>query len=122
MDIVKINELVLYRRQDNSLEVYKCVDTNYASESVTIQRKVQGKNNVFTSTFRARTKQDTGVRICRCWIQPHDEGVWDNLSVRVLDVTSTDYLEPVVSFEMAGGKKQTQYLSQFAKTFSFKRE
>lgn len=118
MEIVKEGDYVMYRRQDNSIEVYRCVKSNGTTDSLSIQRKEGGKNQVFDTTFRARTKNDAKVRVCRLWIQPYDTGFIDGEPCTVDRIEGAGGTMPVVCFSLNNSPNR-MYLNIFAEKFTF---
>ena len=120
MTIASNGDLLIYKRQDNSLELYKCVDNSSMKNGGVKIMNTTNSKRIFDSTFKGKTANNKTVRLCRSWITPGDEGYlgMERVKVDSLESTGTDSLL-VKLYIISSNKIVGYYMDVVAKEFQF---
>lgn len=120
MTIASNGDLLIYKRQDNSLELYKCVDNSSMKNGGVKIMNTTNSKRIFDSTFKGKTANNKTVRLCRSWLTPGDEGYLGMERVRVDSLESTGTDSIVVRFYIISKDRvENHYMNNVAKEFQF---
>lgn len=120
MTIASNGDLLIYRRQDNSLELYKCVDNSGMKNGGVKIMNTTNSKRIFDSTFKGKTAGNKKVRLCRSWLTPGDEGYLGMERVKVDSLESTGSNSILVNFYInSKNKVVSYYMDAVAKEFQF---
>lgn len=120
MTIASNGDLLIYKRQDNSLEIYKCVDNSDMKNGGVKIMNTTNPKRIFDSTFKGRTAGNKTVRLCRSWLTPGDEGYLGMERVKVDSLESTGANSILVKLYINSKNKiVSYYMDVVAKAFQF---
>lgn len=120
MTIASNGDLLIYKRQDNSLELYKCVDNSSMKNGGVKIMNTTNSKRIFDSTFKGKTAGNKTVRLCRSWLTPGDEGYLGMERVKVDSLESTGTNSILVKLYINSKNKiVSYYMDVVAKEFQF---
>lgn len=120
MTIASNGDLLIYKRQDNSLELYKCVDASDMKKGGVKIMNTTNSKRIFDSTFKGKTAFNKKVRLCRSWLTPGDEGYLGMERVKVDSLESTGTNSILVKLYInSKNKVVSYYMDVVAKEFQF---
>lgn len=120
MKIASNGDLLIYKRQDNSLELYKCIDDSAIVKGGVKIMNTTNSKRIFDSTFKGKTANNKTVRLCRSWIIPGDEGYFRMERVKVDSLESTGTNSILVKLYVNSKNKFLSfYMDAVAKEFQF---
>ena len=120
MTIASNGDLLIYKRQDNSLELYKCVDNSGMKNGGVKIMNITNSKRIFDSTFKGKTAGNKTVRLCRSWLTPGDEGYLGMERVKVDSLESTGTNSILVKLYInSKNKVVSYYMDVVAKEFQF---